>query len=449
MPGKFVLGSFLVLHSSSRKVMAMPSACGVVHRTHEPHLSSDVTSRHAKNIKSRGPTSTYIKSLPSVRTMGRDASINEQPAPDNGPAYTIHDFRALPDGLHVKLHQHARRLTFTISGKTWQNSPVEARAFQEIWTTAGGDETGTDLRVRSYLRRVLEPLVPDLNRIAPFLNTEGKISLKDLVASSYRLTLDLHRGKLKCAGIDEISPSGQFPPDGDGDSSPEEAHRLARQLQAPFPVFGREEMDVVFTDPKRVYGYAPKRVAVGGHEYFIKQCRWHDRAESELEKHKKIFESGISPENFWCVRLYGLVEDKDGSVDSLLYHIIDEWLPLSQAVGAEAHLKSSAQKLLEKWFDQVCETVRKLHSIDVVWGDVCADNVLIDHKMDAWIVGLGGGTTRGWVDEGSQGTLEGDLQGLASLKEFIFDTGSALRSDRPPWERKMASLLNKDVTLHH
>jgi hypothetical protein len=63
--------------------------------------------------------------------------------------------------------------------------------------------------------------------------------------------------------------------------------------------------------------------------------------------------------------------------------------------------------------------LKKLHEAGVVWGDVKAANVLIDKDNNAWIIGFGGGCTEGWVDCEKAGTVEGDLQGLANIMDFI------------------------------
>ena len=46
--------------------------------------------------------------------------------------------------------------------------------------------------------------------------------------------------------------------------------------------------------------------------------------------------------------------------------------------------------------------------------------MLIDQDDNAWITDFGGGYTRGWVDEKIAGTVEGDLAGMAKVREFIF-----------------------------
>ncbi|KAM5342054.1 hypothetical protein ACJ41O_015085 [Fusarium nematophilum] len=75
--------------------------------------------------------------------------------------------------------------------------------------------------------------------------------------------------------------------------------------------------------------------------------------------------------------------------------------------------------LRRKWKKQIRWTVELLHIAGIIWGNVKADNVLIDDRDDAWVIDFSGGYTEGWVDKEHAGTLEGDEQGLSKIIEFI------------------------------
>lgn len=55
--------------------------------------------------------------------------------------------------------------------------------------------------------------------------------------------------------------------------------------------------------------------------------------------------------------------------------------------------------------------------------------MLIDNDNNAIVIDLEGGTTRGWVDHDVGGTLEGDMQGMERMMDFIFKDESPLRLD--------------------
>lgn len=61
--------------------------------------------------------------------------------------------------------------------------------------------------------------------------------------------------------------------------------------------------------------------------------------------------------------------------------------------------ENAPTSLRRKWFDSMVQTVKILHSNNIIWGDVKADNVVIDRQQNAWLIDFGGGVTWGWVDE--------------------------------------------------
>ena len=55
----------------------------------------------------------------------------------------------------------------------------------------------------------------------------------------------------------------------------------------------------------------------------------------------------------------------------------------------------------------------------LVWGDAKPDNVVIDKKMDAWVVDFEGGWSPDYVDQDKMETVEGDLQGLLRIEKAL------------------------------
>lgn len=75
--------------------------------------------------------------------------------------------------------------------------------------------------------------------------------------------------------------------------------------------------------------------------------------------------------------------------------------------------------LRRRWASQIEGLVKALHQEGIIWGDVKADNVLIDKNNDAWVIDFGGSYTPGWVDSDKAGTLEGDKQGLGKIIDMF------------------------------
>ncbi|KAM0325074.1 hypothetical protein ACHAQA_007613 [Verticillium albo-atrum] len=143
---------------------------------------------------------------------------------------------------------------------------------------------------------------------------------------------------------------------------------------------------------------------------------------NEIKKYDKIAASGLSPADLRTSRLYAVVVGSKGRLCGLIFHFIKSDERLTWAVDERTPLA-----LREKWATQINDTVAKLHHLGITWGDVKADNVLINEERNAIVIDLEGGTTQDWVDREKEGTIEGDLQGLEKMTDFIFNDESNLR----------------------
>ncbi|RMZ78597.1 hypothetical protein DV738_g3734, partial [Chaetothyriales sp. CBS 135597] len=89
------------------------------------------------------------------------------------------------------------------------------------------------------------------------------------------------------------------------------------------------------------------------------------------------------------------------------------------APTSDSNLADTSSTERRIWKRQIEQAITWLHERGIVWGDVKPENVLIDTAADAWLVDFSGSWTDGWVDEELAETVEGDLQGLLRLKEFL------------------------------
>ncbi|KAH6637284.1 hypothetical protein F5144DRAFT_570124 [Chaetomium tenue] len=152
--------------------------------------------------------------------------------------------------------------------------------------------------------------------------------------------------------------------------------------------------------------------------------------ERELEAHLQLLKSKVVPK-VRVVRLLGVVAVEDGRVAGLLLPYVD-FGGENDGVLDELYLRRIPVVLRERWVRQIKEPVQQLHEGGVVWGEATANNVLIDKNDDAWLIGLGGYYTEGWVDEEKRGTKEGDLQGVERIVEYLFseeDNSESTASD--------------------
>ncbi|EWG55540.1 hypothetical protein FVEG_13528 [Fusarium verticillioides 7600] len=196
--------------------------------------------------------------------------------------------------------------------------------------------------------------------------------------------------------------------------------QLPEESCAPWHHF--DPKDIQLPRKKNEHGppsYLPSRVLLkDGNAAFFKPMRWGDQKTfmNELEKYKNIRDAHLD-ESLRISRLIGLVRDGTGPVFGLLLTYIDcGRKTLLCAAGPDI-----SRELKQSWAQQVHDAVQQLHAAGIIWGDAKPDNVLVDRKNDAWLIDFGGGYTNGWVPKELAGTVEGDLQGLKRINEFLLN----------------------------
>jgi hypothetical protein len=127
----------------------------------------------------------------------------------------------------------------------------------------------------------------------------------------------------------------------------------------------------------------------------------------ELELLCQINHSGEFDAYLRTSKLLGLVvwdDDEMSLMGFLLEYIDGETLAL--------RMESTDMATRTKWMSQIEATVRQLHRVGIVWGDVKPDNVMINADGDAVVVDFGGGYTPEYIKPELQNTAQGDLMGL-------------------------------------
>jgi hypothetical protein len=187
------------------------------------------------------------------------------------------------------------------------------------------------------------------------------------------------------------------------------------------PIFHTKEVEVLSDDPTYVLIDEPTRVRVQGRQLFFKAFQDPDDSigAKEVLTLEKISKTGFDPKGVRASRLYGIVEDDKSHVIGLLlnYILVEDTL-----YGKVIEAESLGSSVKDKWKRRVTITVEALHRAGIIWGDAKASNILVDTDGDAWVTDFGGGFTEGWVDRDKAGTIEGDLQGLRAIIDFV-DTG--------------------------
>ena len=259
-------------------------------------------------------------------------------------------------------------------------------------------------------------MLPAFRELAPTVHHIGKLTLADLQAHQYyKCRLEFH---------DEVpSPSSVTRMDPSEEESLDDCCNLQTvPFDSSFPRFQPSDVEVVFDDPSTVFEIIHEKVFVQGQELFWKPSWISDEFVEAVEKYSRIHQSGLCLNQFKTPRMYGVVMDSKGVLWGQLYHWIDIDYPLTWEVVEQAPVD-----VREKRASQIKETVSTLHRIGVVWGDVKADNVVIDRGGNAIAIDFEGGATKGWVDEDKMGTKEDDVQGLERLVDYTINDSCPIR----------------------
>lgn len=250
--------------------------------------------------------------------------------------------------------------------------------------------------------------MPLLHSIPP-LGQNAKPTLQDfLFPETMVYTLDVALEKLITRPCETL----------EGDTGQTSYGVLLRdEICSAWTSFLPSEIEVIPKQPGNALSATPRKVKFVGDTipFFFKLAQAGDQSimEREIQTYKKTKDAGLE-DDLRISRLHGLVQDEDGLILGLLLTYIDCGNRSLACAGPEA-----PPALRRRWADQVRATVERLHRAGVIWGDVKAENVLVDSDEDAWVIDFGGGYTEGCVEKESAGTVEGDLQGMENLFQFL------------------------------
>ena len=172
--------------------------------------------------------------------------------------------------------------------------------------------------------------------------------------------------------------------------------------------------DALFKQPRKVL------IENGQVECFYKPCHSSVQTIRELRSYKAIAAAGLYDGQFNLCRMHGVVMDEHDFILGMLLSFVDcADCPLSARVHPEDP-DDPPPSVRRKWMRQLDITLSRLHDAGIVWGDVKAENVLIDESNGAWITDFGGGYTDGWADKALAETVDGDATGMARIRQFLF-----------------------------
>lgn len=330
--------------------------------------------------------------------------------------YDIRGWDAGDDDFFFNFRVHNKRFTVTLSPACFHNSPSAVEKFNSVLAMMYGNGDNDD-DIFEYATWIGDAFLPDFRRLAPPVVHKGKLTLSDLAAREhFQCEFSVVNEQPAVGPITLRPPEPEWPPEDDDDD--------IKSFPQPFPLLRPDEVEVPYDDSTRVYYIHPERVIVHGRQYFYKLFWSGPGSMDGIKKYAKIEASGLSQQELRTSRLCGIVVGASGWIRGLLYEWIDTSPDRTLTWMVDSRTPMATR---EKWATQIRETVAKLHDLGVVWGDVKSENVLIDKDDNAVVIDLEGGYTKGWVDADKSGKLEGDLQGLERMQDFIFNDESKLR----------------------
>ncbi|KAI0452436.1 hypothetical protein F5B21DRAFT_526861 [Xylaria acuta] len=328
------------------------------------------------------------------------------------------------------LHNGAVFIIFYIAQKL-ADSPSVLRQHRESNATLYENyPEGQSREVEERLRRPFEEL---MRRLAPNASTESIKSLHSyLYPPSFILEAEVAESHVQphfktALSRQEFVRPGEY-------LSNEFIQSHLSSLASKVNEYSSRQVQVSAHTPRMV----PSIARVDGVTYFFKPWisgRVHGY--HELRSHDKILGASEASSSFLLsariCRLQGLIIDHDDDVlqhyhlgsneeDSHGTRLVGLLLTYIENKGTMEDLAPWSDCTNEeraRWLRQISDSVQSLHAAGVVWGDVKPGNVLIGKDGNAYLIDFGGSYTRDWVDEDKMETVEGDLQGVKRIEEWL------------------------------
>lgn len=179
-----------------------------------------------------------------------------------------------------------------------------------------------------------------------------------------------------------------------------------------------------------------------GQVYFLKVV---DKAQPaptkrEIKLLTKIDQLGLR-EKFNIPQLLGLVypdEKKRNQIIGFLQTNVSKPVPLVKLLDEDV-----AQRQRDKWAKEVERITGLLHDNDIIFGDMKADNFLVDENDELWIIDFGGSFTEGWVDPEFMETEEGDDMGAEKIVNALHDPAN-YAEDEQAWANQPPQQISQD-----
>lgn len=333
--------------------------------------------------------------------------------------YEICGWSTGDDEFFLSVRVRSAIFSIQVSPENFLNSPIALKTLRiHMESLLSDTDNSESVELWDYLDWIVATFLPSFQHLAPAVRHSGKLTLAHLyMRQHHECQLHVEDETPSAGRISSVEPIAS-------DEWEEEPYDVKGSL---FPTLALSDIEVSYDDPTTVFEIMPEKVIFQNHELFWKPCYVPELSVQEIDKHARIAQAGLPPGQLCTSRLYGVVLSAKGSIRGLLYHWIEVADTLTWAIDERTPFETR-----DKYASQITLTLNSLHQLDIVWGDVKAENVVIDKDGNAIVIDLEGGSTRNWVDKDLAGTIDGDLQGLERLMDYIYNDGSTLRHREKP-----------------
>ncbi|KAI8946290.1 hypothetical protein F4801DRAFT_565063 [Xylaria longipes] len=321
------------------------------------------------------------------------------------------------DDAVFKVRRNAKAFYIRVFPSQFVNSPVTTKKYLSyLEVLRSGEEVIDDIFDTDVLDWATRPFEPFFAELAPSPalppgQEDIRVTLRDYIEPEWFIfNLDVVDEVLQPRRVEmESSPYM-------GSSRTWLEDDFLDDLETWTALYDPANIVLSFEDPEDALFKPPRKVLIDNEKTacFFKPCNSPETTMAELNAYKKIAAAGLASRLRVC-HLYGVVMNDNGFVVGMLLTYVD-----GRSMSFQVDPTYPSASVKKRWADQLDYTLAELHKAGVVWGDVKAENVLVDQDDNVWIIDFGGGYTRGWVDKKIAGTVEGDLAGMAKIKEFIF-----------------------------
>ncbi|KAL1970755.1 hypothetical protein VTN77DRAFT_2589 [Rasamsonia byssochlamydoides] len=136
--------------------------------------------------------------------------------------------------------------------------------------------------------------------------------------------------------------------------------------------------------------HTPRLVrTLDGENKFFKPINNEDRSAAsfirEITVLHRIAESGLHAD-LRVPKLYSIVVSSDGKI---VIGMLQDWLSFGLRSLEDDEIRGM-KNMHAKWEEQVKDMINVLHSNDMVWNCVLPEHILVDHELNAWLIGFSG-----------------------------------------------------------